>query len=278
LIWQPIKNFSQIEYLSEYQSVYELGISSYFAGVLGYSYFVILCWSGLYFGLKFYLLLVVETQRSIRAESAVIDAQLQMLRYQLNPHFLFNTLNAISTLIVVKDAIRADAMLHKLSEFLRYSLNDQPMGLVTLENELRATQLYLDIEKVRFAERLKVVTRIDAQVLEAKVPSLLFQPLVENAIKFAVADRETGGLVVLSAQLEDKTLVLKVLDDGPGLDPVMIPEPATDEIKLGDSGVGLKNTRKRLTYLYGDDGRLEFSRADLGGLCVCVRLPFVKMK
>ncbi|MDE0758722.1 MAG: histidine kinase [Pseudomonadales bacterium] len=277
LIWQPIKNFSQIVYLSEYQSVYEFGISSYFAGVLGYSYFVILCWSGLYFGLKFYRLLVVETQRSIRAESAVIGAQLQMLRYQLNPHFLFNTLNAISTLIVVKDAIRADAMLHKLSEFLRYSLNDQPMGLVTLENELKATQLYLDIEKVRFAERLKVVTRIEEQVLEAEVPSLIFQPLVENAIKFAVVDREAGGLVVLSAQLEDKTLVLKVSDDGPGLDPVMMPEPATGDVEPGDSGVGLKNTRKRLIYLYGEDGQLEFSRADLGGLCVCVRLPFVKV-
>jgi LytS/YehU family sensor histidine kinase len=200
-----------------------------------------------------------------------------MLRYQLNPHFLFNTLNAISTLIVVKDAVRADAMLHKLSEFLRYSLNDQPMGLVTLENELKATQLYLDIEKVRFAERLKVVTRIEEQVLEAEVPSLIFQPLVENAIKFAVVDREAGGSVVLSAQLEDKTLVLKVSDDGPGLDPVMMPERATGDVKLGDSGVGLKNTRKRLIYLYGDDGQLEFSRADLGGLCVSVRLPFVKM-
>ncbi len=278
LIWQPIKNYSQIAYLSEYESVYEFGISSYFAGVLGYSYFVILCWSGLYFGLKFYRLLALETQRSIRAESAVIDAQLQMLRYQLNPHFLFNTLNAISTLIVVKDSARADAMVHKLSEFLRYSLKEDPMGLNSLENELRATELYLDIEKVRFAERLQVVTEIAAEVMNAEVPSLIFQPLVENAIKFAVADRETGGRIVLSAVLEDKTLLLKVSDDGPGLNSRLLADLTQGEENQADSGLGLKNTRKRLYHLYGDLGCLEFSRAELGGLCVSLRLPFVAMK
>lgn len=275
LIWQPIKNYSQIAYLSEYQSVYEFGISSYFAGVLGYSYFVILCWSGLYFGLKFYRLLAMETQRSIRAESAVIDAQLQMLRYQLNPHFLFNTLNAISTLIVVKDSERADAMVHKLSEFLRYSLKEDPMGLNSLENELRATALYLDIEKVRFAERLKLVTEIEADVMNAEVPSLIFQPLVENAVKYAVADRETGGRIVLTAGLEGKTLLLKVSDDGPGLSPKLLADLTSGEEYQGGSGLGLKNTRKRLYHLYGDSGQLEFSRAEIGGLSVCIRLPFV---
>jgi two-component system, LytTR family, sensor kinase len=275
LIWQPIKNYSQIAYLSEYQSVYEFGISSYFAGVLGYSYFVILCWSGLYFGLKFYRLLVMETQRSIRAESALIDAQLQMLRYQLNPHFLFNTLNAISTLIVVKDSQRADAMVHKLSEFLRYSLKEDPMGLNSLENELRATALYLDIEKVRFAERLQLVTEIEANVMNAEVPSLIFQPLVENAVKYAVADREAGGRIVLTAGLEGKTLLLKVSDDGPGLNPGLLADLMSGADYQGDSGLGLKNTRKRLYHLYGDSGQLEFSRAEIGGLSVSIRLPFV---
>jgi len=275
LIWQPIKNYSQIAYLSEYQSVYEFGISSYFAGVLGYSYFVILCWSGLYFGLKFYRLLVMETQRSIRAESALIDAQLQMLRYQLNPHFLFNTLNAISTLIVVKDSQRADAMVHKLSEFLRYSLKEDPMGLNSLENELRATALYLDIEKVRFAERLQLVTEIEPDVMNAEVPSLIFQPLVENAVKYAVADREMGGRIVLTAGLEGNTLLLKVLDDGPGLSSALLAKLTLGEEFQVDSGLGLSNTRKRLYHLYGDAGQLEFSQADIGGLSVCIRLPFV---
>ncbi len=160
-IWQAIKNYSQFAYYNKFEAVQEYGYLAYINGIIGYSYFLLLCWSGLYFGLKFYRLLQQEKERSIRAESRAHESQLRMLRYQLNPHFLFNTLNAISTLILEKEINTANAMVSKLSNFLRYSLDKDVMQKVDLEHEINTMNLYLEIEQVRFDERLEVTIDVD---------------------------------------------------------------------------------------------------------------------
>ena len=160
--------------------------AAYVAYALSYIY-VVLAWVGLYLGIKYYGQLQDETQRALAARTMAHQAQLKMLRYQLNPHFLFNTLNAISTLILDRDNATANRMVHGLSSFLRHSLDNDPMQRVTLRQELDALTLYLDIEKIRFAERLRIETDIDEDCWRALLPSLLLQPLVENAIKYAVA-------------------------------------------------------------------------------------------
>lgn len=266
-IWQPVKNGSQFYYYDDFKAVEEYGQLAYFSGIIGYSYFLILGWSGLYFGLKFYRLLQEAMQKSIKAESMAHEAQLRMLRYQLNPHFLFNTLNAISTLILEKNTTTANQMVSKLSNFLRYSLDKDPMQKVDLDHEINTMQLYLDIEQVRFEERLKVNIEIEEGMGAALVPSLLLQPLVENSIKHAIANQIDGGTITIRARLAGEDLLLEVIDDGPGL-----------QLKAGETprfkGVGLANTRERLEELYGAAHSCKFLPALPHGLRVEIRLPF----
>jgi two-component sensor histidine kinase len=234
-----------------------------FAGTL-YSMLLLLCWSGLYFGIKFYEHLQHEREATLAASALAQEAQLKMLRYQLNPHFLFNTLNAISTLVLDGQNRTANLAVSRLSEFLRYTLDQDPMKKVTLRQELDALNLYLGIEKLRFGDRLKLEFDVDERCETALVPSLLLQPLVENAMKYAIAPREQGGSVTIIAGIEGHGLRLAVVDDGPGL-----PVGATS---ANGRGVGLRNTRERLKVLYGDAHRLEV--ADAGpGLRVEMRLP-----
>jgi signal transduction histidine kinase len=239
---------------------------AYIAYSLSYIY-VILAWVGLYLGVKYYRQLQDETQRALAARSMAHQAQLKMLRYQLNPHFLFNTLNAISTLILDRDNSTANRMVQSLSAFLRHSLDNDPMQRVTLRQELDALTLYLGIEKIRFAERLRIETDIDADCWRALLPSLLLQPLVENAIKYAVAREVAGGTLRIEARRDGAQLVLKVIDDGPGC-------TALEGSGLPPGkGVGLRNTQERLSVLYGDAG--GFSVRNLPrGIEVCLRLPF----
>ena len=266
-IWQPIKNYSQFFYFHDFQTVEQYGVAAYFEGILGYSYFLMLGWSGLYFALKFYRLLQLEIERSIRAESLAHESQLRMLRYQLNPHFLFNTLNAISTLILIKDNDTANAMVSKLSHFLRYSLDKDPVQAVELEHEMNTMKLYLEIEQVRFEDRLKVEMIIDENARRALVPSLLLQPLIENSIKYAVAGRESGGTITISAKRIDNDLQLLVSDNGPGI--------VRENSQLPTfNGVGLANTQERLVQLYGDAHVLKFSDNQPSGLTVEVRIPY----
>lgn len=268
-IWQPIKNYSQYTYYNDFEAFAKYGYMVYFNGILGYSYFLMLCWSGLYFGTKFYQLLQEERQKSIKAESMAHEAQLRMLRYQLNPHFLFNTLNAISTLILEKNTATANAMVSKLSNFLRYSLDKDPMKKVEVEHEMDTMKLYLEIEQLRFDERLQVEFQISDSARKALVPSLLLQPLVENSIKYAVANSENGGKIRIGARVIESELQLEVTDNGPGLDAVdgQLPE---------FRGVGLANTRHRLQELYGDKHSCRFSEASPHGLHVDIRIPLEK--
>lgn len=240
--------------------------AAFVAYALGYIY-VVLAWVGLYLGVKFYRQMQDEARLALAARAMAHQAQLKMLRYQLNPHFLFNTLNAISTLILDRDTGTANRMVQGLSAFLRHSLDNDPMQRVTLRQELDALTLYLDIEKTRFAERLRVETAVDEDCWRALLPSLLLQPLVENAIKYAVARQVQGGLLRIEARRDGAQLVLRVVDDGPGcacLEGDQLPE---------GKGVGLHNTRERLQVLYGDGG--DFAVHNLSpGLAVTLRLPF----
>ena len=159
-----------------------------------------LCWSALYFGIKYYESLQQQREAALKAAALAQEAQLKMLRYQLNPHFLFNTLNAISTLILDNQNRTANHAVTRLSEFLRYTLDQDPMKKVTLRQELEALELYLGTERLRFGERLRLEYAIEDASLEALVPSLLLQPLLENSLKYAISTREQGGLIRIESR------------------------------------------------------------------------------
>lgn len=238
----------------------------YFSGFT-YSAYVFLSWTGLYFGIKYYRMLQHQTERALKANAVAHQAQLKMLRYQLNPHFLFNTLNAISTLILEKDTRTANKMVTKLSEFLRHSLDSDPEARVTLKQELEALNLYLSIEKLRFDDRLGLEFDVDSQCQHALVPSLILQPLIENAIKYAVGNREQGGTIAIHTRCDDGMLEILVRDNGPGAD--------LEKINNGNGrGVGLANIRERLQVLYGENQSFSVRNGEKRGLIVTMKLPY----
>jgi sensor histidine kinase YesM len=165
-------------------------------------------WSALYFAINYYLLLEERHDRMVQLASQANLAQLAMLRYQLNPHFLFNTLNSISTLVLLRQTERANAMLSRLSSFLRYTLVNEPTGSVTVAQEVETLKLYLEIEKMRFEDRLRACFKIDQNVSQARLPSLLLQPLVENAIKYAVTPQEDGADISVEARRAGDRVIL----------------------------------------------------------------------
>ena len=236
-----------------------------FEGALMSTY-LLLCWSALYFGIKYYESKQQQQEAVLRAVTLAQEAQLKMLRYQLNPHFLFNTLNAISTLILDNQNRTANRAVMRLSEFLRYTLDQDPMKRVTLRQEIEALDLYLGTERLRFGERLRLEYAIEGVALDALVPSLLLQPLLENALKYAVSPRELGGMVRIEGRVRGSMLELSVTDDGPGLDDSCRPTERR-------GGVGLRNTLERLAVLYGDNYRFAVLDSH-PGLRVEMALPF----
>ncbi len=243
----------------------EGGLSEFF-GWYTYSFFILLSWAALYYGIKYYQMLQEERQRSLRATSMAHQAQLKMLRYQLNPHFLFNTLNAISTLILDSQTKIANTMVTELSKFLRYSLENDPMQKVDLAQEISALQLYLNIEKVRFEDRLRLDIDVEDAARQALIPSMLLQPLVENSIKYAVSKSENGGVIRIAARVFAAELLVEVSDDGPGT-------PLRDGNLPGFKGVGLRNFRERLRQIYGDNHACNFSQVEPHGLKISIRIP-----
>ncbi len=199
-------------------------------------------------------------------ETRLAEAHLQALQRQLHPHFLFNTLHTISALMH-RDTEAADAMLERLSDLLRLTLDRVGTQQVCLKDELDFIDKYLEIERARFGDRLQVRFDIDPAVLDASVPNLLLQPLVENAVRHGIAPKVGGGLVEISARRDGDQLRLMVRDNGFGL-------PA-DTLLAFNEGVGLSNTRSRLLHLYGDRHQFTFQRPDGGGLAVSVAIPFV---
>ncbi len=235
---------------------------------------VLFAWTAIYFGYHYYQGFQQEKERALKAIAMAHQAQLMMLRYQLNPHFLFNTLNAISTLVLEKATDDANAMLTKLSAFLRSSLVNQPTQKVSLEQELYTLQLYLDIEKVRFQDRLTVEQDIADEARTALIPSLLLQPLIENAIKYAIAPSVDGGTITICAKVEDegRRLVVTLKDDGPGI-------PDIEHIRSqSGSGVGIANTKERLEQLYGPSHSIVLENLSPRGLSVRVDIPLERDK
>jgi len=201
--------------------------------------------------------------RAAQLAAQLAQAQLQALRMQLHPHFLFNTLNAISTL-VHKDPELADRMIARLSDLLRLTLENVGVQEVRLAKELEFLEKYLDIERTRFADRLEIHMEIAPETLDAGAPYLILQPLVENAIRHGIAPRAERGRIAIEAHRREGRLVISVTDDGPG-----IASPGNRK-----DGVGISSTRARLARLYGADHRFELSQGGVGGLVVTLELPF----
>ncbi len=235
-------------------------------------------WSALYYMINFYVQIEEQNDQMIQLENQATSAQLAMLRYQLNPHFLFNTLNSISTLVLLKQTEPANAMLTRLSSFLRYTLANEPAGRVTVAQEVETLKLYLDIERMRFEERLRTRFEIDDAAKPGLLPSLLLQPLVENAIKYAVSPQEAGAEITVTAQLVGPALRITVSDTGPGLQSGGIDNRLAgvtfDGGEQVSTGVGLTNTRDRLAQAYGPAHRFEIVDTPEGGFSVLIEIPY----
>ncbi len=241
-----------------------------FLGAILLDFSLLAAWSGLYYGINFYLLLEEQGNQMERLEVQASSAQLAMLRYQLNPHFLFNTLNSISTLVLLKQTDRANAMLSRLAAFLRYTLINKPTAQVMLAQEIETLKLYLEIEKMRFEDRLRPTFVVDAAAERARLPSLLLQPLVENAIKYAVTPKEEGADINVEARLIGDRVRIIVSDTGPAQN--MGNEGAAHSVT--STGVGLVNTRDRLNQAYGADHRFDIQSDPQGGFTVIIEIPF----
>lgn len=252
-----------------------------FGGWYFASIFIFLCWAGLFHGIRYYELLQSEHDimldaeaatrkehiKRIEAQSVARDAKLKMLRYQLNPHFLCNTLNAINSLIEIKEPEKAQTMTVQLSQFLRHSLDNDPDTKITLKEEIAALNLYLEIEKTRFSDRLELDFMLDEKAKKALVPSLILQPIIENSMKHAISKNEKGGVISLQAEINKGRLIIQIIDTG----------PTTSEKRSLKSerytGVGLANIEQRLTVLYENDYQLSAMRQSDGGRCTCINIP-----
>jgi two-component sensor histidine kinase len=204
--------------------------------------------------------------RTSQLETQLAQAQLSALRMQLHPHFLFNTLNAIVVLVRKGSNEKAVHMLTGLSELLRQALDNIGAQEILLKQEIDFLERYLEIEQVRYNDRLQVRLKIDQETLDALVPNLILQPLVENAVRHGIGKRLTAGVVEISARRENGRLHLEVHDDGPGL-PENWPQ-------LGGKGIGLANTRARLEQLYGEAQEFKLCNAASGGAIATLLIPF----
>jgi two-component system, LytTR family, sensor kinase len=205
--------------------------------------------------------------RASQLEARLAQAQLEVLKGQLHPHFLFNTLHAISTLIH-KDPDSADEMVAQLSDLLRMTLANIGVQEVPLQQELEFLRRYLDIQQMRFQDRLRVVVDVPADTLDVRVPNQVLQPLVENAIRHGVDARRGEGLIEIRARANGETLTLSVRDDGPGLRP-----EAEKGARVQGRGIGISNTRARLKELYGPVSMLELANHPAGGTLVSLSIP-----
>jgi two-component system LytT family sensor kinase len=259
----------------------EEGIWTDFGGWYFSSFLVYLCWTALYYGNKYYYRAQVEQRNRLEAIAAVKEEQLKrlsaeadaknsqlgMLQYQLNPHFLFNTLNTISALVKFEENEKAHKMITQLGHFLRYSLDNDPALKISMEQEIAALMLYLDIERTRFGERLTLQFDVDEAAKRAQVPSLLLQPLAENSIKYAIAANENGGTIKLKATVQGGDLQIELTDTGPGTVSNR-PAPRTGR------RVGLHNTLQRLKTLYNDAYLFDINLHPSGGLKINIRIPY----
>ncbi len=278
IIMSAISSFIDAMVWTIYRPESEITITGFALGTMYLNLTLLGAWSALYYAINFFLQVEEQADQLMRLENQATSAQLAMLRYQLNPHFLFNTLNSISTLVLLKQTEPANAMLSRLSSFLRYTLVNEPTGRVTVAQEVETLKLYLDIEKMRFEDRLRAFFEVDNAAKEGLLPSLLLQPLVENAIKYAVTPQESGADIHVIAQLIGQTLRITVSDTGPGLQKKggqNMMKSANDVPYEGAStGVGLANIRDRLSQAYGEDHKFDTRSSPEGGFSVIIEIPF----
>ena len=225
-------------------------------------YFFIIAWASLYLALG-YAREVREAERTAsRYAQAAHDSELRSLRYQVNPHFLFNTLNSLSSLVITRQNEKAEAMIQNLASFYRTSLSSDPLDDVTLAEEVELQRHYLGIEKVRYPERLQTTFDIPKELERLPVPAMILQPLVENAIKYGVARTNRPVNIAISAKRDGSFVEIRVEDDG---------EPA-DQSGIVSSGIGLANVRDRLEARFGTAAVLEVSRHPQGGFTATIKI------
>jgi two-component system, LytTR family, sensor kinase len=229
---------------------------------------VFFLWCTLYFGTKQWQQAVEERTRLVQAESELREARLSALRYQLNPHFLFNSLNAVSTLVLDGKSSAATRMLAQIGQLLRTTLDNDASAEISLSQELAFIDRYLAIEQTRLGGRLRIVTAISEETGAAVVPSMLLQPLVENAIRHGVAPLIEGGTIFIESAVHGNRLLMTIRNSGPRTSQ---PVPQNGE---SFKGIGLANTAARLKTLYGDNHRFSLCFPDCGGCEVKVELPF----
>lgn len=223
---------------------------------------VLLLWSNLYFSLRQYAHSLAARERLIVAESEARQARLAALRYQLNPHFLFNSLNAVSTLILEGDTTGANQMLTQICYLLRNTLQSDPALETPLKAEIAHAQQYVSIEQVRMGDRLRFVCDVAEDLDAALVPAMLLQPLVENAVRHGIAHSKRGGKIHIRASRDRGALRITIENTG-----------ARSAEESNGHGIGLANTRERLATLYGSDHDFEVKGLDDGGCCVSLRVP-----
>ena len=222
---------------------------------------------GVSYAVSYYFRYREREFRASQLETQLAQAQLQTLKMQLHPHFLFNTLNGIAGLVRDSKNKAAVDMLAGLSDLLRYTLENAGKQEVPLKEELEFLELYLDIQQMRFSDRLKVEMHVEPEVLDALVPNLILQPLVENAIRHGVSRRADSGVVGISARRHGGSLRISIYDDGLGL--------KRDDGSATVEGVGLSNTRARLSQLYGERQRFSLAEREGGGVEAKLVIPFV---
>jgi len=254
-LWPELLRRRTIPYLAWVQTSY---LSNVEMALMMYAAIVGLCYA-----LGYYHESQARAVKAANLETSLVEARLKTLEAELHPHFLFNTLHAISTL-VHSDPEAADRMISRLSDLLRLTFDRSGAAQVTLKEELEFLQKYLEIEQIRFQDRLSIHFDIDPETLDAEVPRLILQPLVENAIKHGISPRAGRGHVEISATRQHDDIWIEVRDNGVGL--------STSARARLNSGVGLSNTRARLEYLYGDAQRLEFTEGE-SGLAVRLQIP-----
>ena len=230
-------------------------------------YFFFVAWAALYLALCYAAEVAAAERRAAGFRAAAQAAELRALRYQVNPHFLFNTLNALSSLILADRKDQAERMVLNLATFFRTSLTAEPTEDMPLAEEIRLQRLYLDIEAVRFPDRLKVETDIPEALAAACVPGLILQPLVENAVKYGVSRARRPVTIRIFARATGPGLMLGVTDDGEAL-------PAAGE--QAGTGVGLRNVADRLQARFGEAARVEWGARAEGGFAVTMTMPLVR--
>lgn len=251
---QQIDNYQALLGITAWQEIAEIAVTRYF---------FIIAWASLFLALGYAREVREVERKASRYAQAAQDSELRSLRYQVNPHFLFNTLNSLSSLVITGKPREAEAMIQNLSNFYRTSLNSDPLEDVTLAEEVDLQRLYLDIEAVRYPERLRTVIDIAPELMNQHVPALILQPLVENAIKYGVSRSDRPVTIGIKATHVDDMMVISVTDDG---------EPMNGDSESG-SGIGLANVRDRLEARYRSTASLQTYASPKGGFIATLSIP-----